>query len=487
MSNALYIAKLGTIAGSGIERWPGSYIFMGILLLTTNLRPLIIMKFWYFLYMLIWILASFSMGKILFENTSYGRLLPLTPLFVTAFAWHSFHFGKQFFSHILWAVALLALLASLRDSLSGRSLILIALLYIALIISHPLTSLLLLTLMLLLFLSLLVLPRIRRRMTATSLAMNERIKNVLMIMLLFWTFYYIWTGYVFGSFVNVFNFIKDMLLGGKEAPTQLLTYAPLPSYTSEYAKAIYLRMFSSLFVFFTGFVAGLIVLLRSRRLEHVFASLAVLTPLIFFASPFSRMTLAMLNRGVEHALVPYAAMIVATLQFLPKRRLRRLTLLLLIMVATLLMVLIPVTKYSMSVSTHVPSTSLNIAMFLSSNYLSKPDDRFYEPNIPLTMYYLLNLDAETIKLLDLSKPRIGVNLYEIYIIHPSDVEGLREAASRNKLIILTSRFYAYDLIWKNEITYVNFTNTLQEILNKDLTFIKAYTNSEYSIVYVRRS
>jgi len=477
ISNALYIMEMGYFWGSGVERWPGSYIFMASYLTLTGLNPLYIMKLWHFLYISMWILAAYIIAKKVLSNsdTSYALLAPLA---VMAFSWHSFHFGKQYFAHILWAVALSSVVIS-QGALRKGDIFTLTLLYATLVWSHPLTSLLLLALLIAMY----IYPRLIRYVPFTSRSrsnssMNQlnKVEHVAIVALITWIFYYIWTGYSIGGFMNAIDFMRSLLIESKHRPTELLTYAPLPSYTSEYLKAIYLRMFSSLFVFLTGFIASLILLIKTRTLRHAILAMTVLIPLILFVSPFSKQTLAMLNRGVEHALVPYAALLAWLSVMLGKNKhrvLTRLALVLIVMVTILFISLVPYVKWSSLTFMYIPTQSHTLAEFIVE-YLEV--EHYYKINaldIALRYHAVRHYNLELYW--RCLYPIPGINdMYTHYPLIPSDL-------TKYSVTALSHRYFIEDLYRSYEPPFSKYLHGLIVLLER--TYDKIYMSSVHYYVY----
>lgn len=485
MAFSLYIVKLGRVEGSGIEEFPGSYIFMANYILLTDLNPLYIMKLWRLLYVLVWILAPYIIAKRIINGLikSYALLAPLT---IMAFSWHGFYFGKQFFAHILWAVATLSLIITSQKYIKKEDVSILILIYVTLVLSHPLTSLLLLALLIATY----IYPRIItqcmpfiQRMGITSSMSRSKLnamKYVLLAIFSIWVFYYVWTGYALGTIKGIVNLVKNLLVEREYKFVKLLEYVPLPSYSSKYLKVIYLKMFSSLFVFFTGFIMGLATLLRAQKLEYITLSLAILVPLTFFILPFSRTTLAMLNRGIEHALVPYAALasfVISTAMHLKNKKLCYLLIFPLVSLLLFMITLIPITKYSSSSFMYIPTISHETANYLIM-YLNGQNVmrlRINVPDIAIRFHAMLKSNIYWYKKVVTSR---GLNvLYEYFMSNHTLINEIR----KYNIIVISYRYFIQDMFWKYKYPMRRFVIRIIKILNR--YFNKVYTNSKYCSIY----
>jgi len=467
MSRALYVIRSGNVRASGVERHPSAYISMAILLIVTRISPLYVMKLYHFFYTLMMALPAYLIA------THVSRNAHIAPLAMLGLLWFGSHFGKHTYGYILYGILFLLLIMHIKKPNPSIG-VAIILVYGAFTITHPLSSLLVVPITLLYILE-------------SHLLKNNGAKFRVSLVLLFitiWCSWYVITGLFIKPIVESLRATCELLTRELKEPTYSLAKY-LPTYSAEYLKVIYLRIFSSLLVVITGMILSVVALFRRRDASCLLLATGLLLCLGFFALPWSRLTLANLNRAVEHSLIFYTPLLPTTIGFrkISERKVARFGMYTTYFMLLLFIVLVfsmPVTTFTSSMpSMHIPTTSHKMASFISAYFTPESNDKLNLPDIAIEYHSMLHNNFPLYYKWGGAK-----GLGELYLLSQNKDVFLKVIGDY-RLIAVSHRYFVLDNFYVYNPPFKEFLIYFIEVMDSDSRFDKIYTNSRFYSIYFR--
>ncbi len=136
MSYAFYVMENGNTTGSGADRFPGAYVSMAGFLEVTRMDSILTMKCFHIFFVLFLALAAYLIAlRVSRFNYAY-----IAPLAVLGLSWFGNSFGKHTYGYMLYGILLLTLIVYLKTS-NTKFAFLSSIIYFALVVTHPLSSL----------------------------------------------------------------------------------------------------------------------------------------------------------------------------------------------------------------------------------------------------------------------------------------------------------------------------------------------------------
>jgi len=467
MSYALYISNVGHVDGIGVGRFPGSYIFTATIHLVAGIEPLNILKVYNPAYILFIALIAYLMAR----RIGGRECAYIAPLAILGLYWSCMYFGKSTYAYMLWAILWLLLLM-LVEHRETKTAILTILAYSALTISHPLSSFLIFPIMLLYI------------MLSCLLKKGEKLRlSSFILFTTIWCSWYIVTGFfimpIIGSLRNVYELLLHEIHEPLHSPIKYTA-----AYSTNYLKVVYLRTFSSLFVLTTGTILSAIAIFKRHSNSILLLTSSILSLIGLFASPFSRLSLANLNRAVEHSLILYVSLLSVTTKFVSSSKRGAIKfykvsityLIPLVLIDS--MFLMPVTSYTSSAPfMHVPTPSLKMADFIATRYSPDRDAILNSLSFGMEYYtilrnnYLLHLKVQSQE-----------GLHKLYY---DNWDNVPSTIKKYEMIVVEYKYFVEDTFWAYDPPFSKFLRGLVNYLNTSPDFNKVYANSQYCSVYIK--
>ncbi len=467
MSYAFYTMENGNTTGSGADRFPGAYVSMAELLTVTGMDSGQVMKAFHPFFVLFMALTAYLIA-LRMSDRKYAYFAPLA---ILGLSWFGNSFGKHTYGYMLYAILLLTIIIYLKSS-NSKFAFLSFIIYGALVITHPLSSLLVSVILSAFFFGL----YLKKRSTLLG--------SLVLLFFVIWCSWYIVTSFFTKDLVASLRMTYELLLQEFNEPMNS-TVNYIINYSTEYMTVIYLRIFSSLFIIISGVALSVIALFKKVGRTGLLLVVGILICAGIFIGPWSRTSLANLDRGIEHSLIYLSALISLVIGFKivsPRKAFRigkKGFATLLLALFSIMILLMPVASFTSSMSfMNISTPSHNEADFISAYYTPVSGENVSYPDIAMRYHSILKGNLQLFF-------KSGESLDTLYNICKDNVSAINESLVKYNLVVLTHEYYNLDQFYQYTPTFGSFLMAFNQTIDTNSYFNKVYSDAQDSSIYVQ--